>query len=295
MSDKDLEDDGLTDEERAALAEEDGTDTPAGELDIPEGEGEGAGEGSEDDAAAAAEAEAKAKADADAAAAAAGRDDGAAEGTTPPETALPDAPILVAEAPTDAAERLAEIATKKNDLISQFDDGDITAKEYQQELDKLAKQERDIEFAVNKAQMAADMEKQRKYNEWLATVNGFLNEHKFYKENPRLYRALDQEVKDVSATPEAANWDGNQILKKAHDNLTVAFNLQPAGKSDTPTPVPKPTIPPSLAKIPAADNNDMGGGKYAALDRLANTNPIAYEEAIAKMSDADRDAYLASA
>lgn len=281
MSDKEL-DDGLTDEERAALAEEDGTDETVSELDET---GDDAGEADES------------AGEKDPAAEAAGRDDGAeddpkAEDDPAAESSLPPAPILVAEAPQDAEARLTEIQTKKDELINQFDDGDITAKEYQQQLDALAKQQRDIEFAVNKAEMAAEMEKQRKYNEWVGTVNSFLNVNKVYRENPRLYKALDQEVKDVSATPEAANWDGNQILAQAHKNLVEAFNLKPTANSDGGN---KPNIPPTLGKIPAADNNEMGGNRFAALDRLQNTNPIAYEEALAKMPESERDAYLASA
>jgi len=280
MSDKEL-DDGLTDEERAALAEEDGTDETVSELDET---GDDAGDADES------------AGEADPAAEAAGRDDGAEVEAKPEdeaaESSLPPAPILVAEAPQDAEARLTEIQTKKDELINQFDDGDITAKEYQQQLDTLAKQQRDIEFAVNKAEMAAEMEKQRKYNEWVGTVNSFLNQNKVYRENPRLYKALDQEVKDVSATPEAANWDGNQILEQAHKNLVEAFNLKPTAKSDGGN---KPNIPPTLGKIPAADNNEMGGNRFAALDRLQNTNPIAYEEALAKMPESERDAYLASA
>jgi len=277
MSDKEL-DDGLTDEERAALAEEDGTDETVSELDET---GDDTGETDES------------AGEKDPAAEAAGRDDGAAddpkaEDDPAAESSLPPAPILVAEAPQDAEARLTEIQTKKDELINQFDDGDITAKEYQQQLDALAKQQRDIEFAVNKAEMAAEMEKQRKYNEWVGTVNGFLNDNKVYRENPRLYKALDQEVKDVSATPEAANWDGNQILAQAHKNLVEAFGLKQPAKQDNGGN--KPNIPPTLGKIPAADNNDMNGGRFAALDRMG---PVELEEALFNMPESERLAFLA--
>lgn len=281
MSDgKEPIDDGLTDEERLALAEEDGADDTTDELDTETND-----ETNDDDA---------------------GKDDAGADEQKPDDTTteeeddepvnnLPGAPLLVAEAPEDAAAQLESISSKKEELITQFDDGDITAKEYQQQLDALAKQEREIERALDKAEIAAEMEKQRKYNEWVSTVNGFLDTNKVYKDNPRLYRALDQEVKDVAATPEAANWDGNQILKKAHENLSEAFGLGKAAPAADGKPgKTKPNLPPNLAKVPAADTNDMGAGKYAALDRLAAENPIAYEEHLAKMPDAERDAYLAS-
>lgn len=289
-------DDGLTDEERAALAEQDDSqdnDTTNGATDAAEttdatGGAAGAGGAAGDGAG-----------DADAAAAAA---DGQAAGAAAEQPAGPaqqTAPILIAQAPEDADAKLAEIATKKDELLSQFDDGDITAKEYQQQLDALGKQEREIERAVDKAALAAEMEQQRQQNEWIATVNAFIDSNSQYKDNPRLYRALDQEVRDIAVTPEAANWSGRQILEKAHANLAEAFGFakeQPKPAVEAAAAAkPAPQIPPTLGRVPAADINDAAGGKYAALDRLADTDPAAYEEAIAKLSDAERDAYMAAA
>ncbi len=294
MSDKDL-DDGLTDEERAALAEEDGTDDPVDELkdddeaeESKESDNDEGKEGNDGNADGAGNPEPDATA----------KDAGAAESDESPAS-IPSQPLLVADAPEDADTKLKDITTKKEELITQFDDGDITAKEYQQQLDALTKQEREIELALHKAEIAAEMKKQAQYNEWIGTVNAFLDTNKVYRDNPRLYRALDQEVKDVAATAEAASWTGSQILKKAHENLAEAFGFgketAPEPKANGKTSIPKPDLPPNLSKVPAADNNDMSGGKYAALDRLAQSNPIAYEEALAKMPDSERESYLASA
>lgn len=276
-------DDGLTDEERAALEE-----------DIDEGDED---ETSIDDGA---DSDADAGDDADAgetvAAAADDTVQAAADAAEP--AAATSAPILVVDAPADADAKLKDIATAKDALISQFDDGDITAKEYQQQLDALAKQEREIERAVERSALAAEMEQQRLKNEWAATVNAFIEINDVYNPttNPRMYRALDQEVRDVAGSPEAKTMTGAQILAKAHENLAQAFGFEakkeaPAGKVRR---VPKPDLPPSLDKVPAAETLDVTSGKYGALDRLASTNPLAYEEALMKMSDRERDEYLAS-
>ena len=276
-------DDGLTDEERAALEE-----------DLDEGDED---ETSIDDGA---DSDADAGDDADAgetvAAAADDTVQAAADAAEP--AAAPSAPILVVDAPTDADAKLKDIATAKDALIAQFDDGDITAKEYQQQLDALAKQEREIERAVERSALAAEMEQQRLKNEWAETVNAFIEINDVYNPttNPRMYRALDQEVRDVAGSPEAKTMTGAQILAKAHENLAQAFGFEakkeaPAGKVRR---VPKPDLPPSLDKVPAAETLDVTSGKYGALDRLASTNPLAYEEALMKMSDRERDEYLAS-
>lgn len=276
-------DDGLTDEERAALEE-----------DLDEGDED---ETSIDDGA---DSDADAGDDADAgetvAAAADDTVQAAADAAEP--AAATSAPILVVDAPADADAKLKDIATAKDALISQFDDGDITAKEYQQQLDALAKQEREIERAVERSALAAEMEQQRLKNEWAATVNAFIEINDVYNPttNPRMYRALDQEVRDVAGSTEAKTMTGAQILAKAHENLAQAFGFEakkeaPAGKVRR---VPKPDLPPSLDKVPAAETLDVTSGKYGALDRLASTNPLAYEEALMKMSDRERDEYLAS-
>lgn len=284
-------DDGLTEEERAALAEEEDY-SEAGE-EVENDDGEGAGDETADDDAEGSDAgdEDDPKDGDDAADA--GRDDGASDEEG--DAAAENAPILVAQPPSDAEAKLKDIADKKEALITQFDEGDITAREYQKELDALAKQEREIERAVERAQLAHDMEQQRLQNEWQSTVNQFLDDNPIYKDNQRLYRALDQEVRDVAGTEAAANWSGARILAEAHKNLVKAFNL-PSGKRDQATAPKreKTDPPPSLHNVPAADGQEMTGGKYAALDRLASTNPLAYEEALMQLPEAERNAYLAS-
>jgi hypothetical protein len=276
-------DDGLTDEERAALEEGEDTGTTTDELD-DEIEGDET-------------TKAEDKADEEEAP---GRDDGEDEkAEDKPEPAAEvkeqaSAPLLVVDAPADADDRLKAIATQKEDLITKYDDGEITAKEYQQQLDALFKQEREIEFQIREASLAAKLEEQRLKNEWTSTVNSFIDANPVYRDNPRLYRALDQEVRDVANSEDGKTMTGARILAKAHENLAQAFGfaVKPAG--DKSKLIPRGETPPSLHGVPAADANDVQGGKYAALDRLATTNPIAYEEALMKLPDSERDAYLAS-
>ena len=261
-------DDGLTDEERAALAEEDGgteappAEEPAVEDVTPE----------------------EPKAEEPAA------EDPAPE-PAPAEEVQQAAPILVAQPPEDVTAKLADIDARKEALLTQFDDGDITAREYQKQLDALAREERNIELQKFEAEIAQKMEQQRLQNDWTATCNTFLETHAIYKDNPRLYKALDQEVRDLAVKPETATWSGQKFLEEAHTTLPEAFGLKDSAPDAT---RPQRELPPNLAKVPAADVQDTNGGKYAVLDRLASSDPLAYEDALAKMPDAERNAYLAS-
>lgn len=274
MSDKNNDlDDGLTEQERAALQEEDDTTSvyedpeqqDGGEADPP------AAEKKDDEPA--------------------GDEPAADEQPEPSEDSKEQAPILVAQVPEDIDAKLKEIEGKKDALLQQFDDGDITAREYEKQRAELEKQERAIEFAQFEAKLADRMNQQRLENEWKATCNSFLAENPIYRE-PRLYRALDQEVRDLAAKPETANWSGQKFLEEAHKNLAQAFNLQ-TQKQAKPKGVDR-ELPPNLAKVPAAEIEETSGGRFAVLDRLAATDPIGYEETLAKMSQADRDAYLAA-
>jgi hypothetical protein len=294
------EDDGLTPEERAAMQitdEEIGneaTTTAAGSDD-------GADTGAADDPNAV---------DPAGPAAAAPANDGAAapaaaaaeQEAAPQPQVQQSAPVLVVPVPEDVEARLGAVAAQKEKLAEDFDNGDITAKEYQQQLDVANKAERAIEREVDEAQLAAKMENQRQQNEWGATVGAFIAENKVYDPaaNPRMHRALDQEVRDVATLPEFQGRTdaaaGREILARAHKNLTEAFGLKAPEAAAPPKPgqpvVPKPALPPTIGKLPAAEISDTGG-KFAHLDRL-QSNPDAYEAALAKLSEAELNAYLAA-
>jgi len=292
---KDMDlDDGLTDEERAALEDDEGGSSEAtDDLETQAGDdAKDADEQREEEAAAAADAD-DAKQAAEAAATEA-KSDEAEQAAKPPSQQ--QAPILVAQAPEDAEAKLTEISTKKDELIERFDNGDITAREYQKELDALNKQERTIEADMREAQLAQKMETQRLQNEWNATCNAFIEANPVYKDNQRLYRALDAEVRELATKPETANWSGQKFLEEAHKALAKDFNLPASGKATPQTPTaPRRDLPPNLAKVPSAEVQDTSGGKYAVLDRMATSDPLSYEEALARMSEAERNAYLASA
>lgn len=278
-------DDGLTDAERAALAEDDDDtgevtgEVSPGDEELPKVEGD-KGE----------------KVPTEAQEKEAGKEP--AKVVEPePEAEQKSAPILISPQPEDTDAKIADIATRKDALLTQFDDGDITAKDYQKQLDVLSKEERSIEFAIHEAKLASKMDQQRLQNDWSKTCNDFIEANPVYKDNTRLHRALDAEVKELAAKPETANWTGQRFLTEAHKNLSEAFGLvngKPSGEEAKPNLKAARELPPNLAKVPAADIQDTNGGRFAVLDRLANNDPEAHEAALLKMSDAERNAYLAS-
>jgi hypothetical protein len=283
-------DDGLTEAERAALAEEDDVDLDL-ELDPEAQDPEGTDDenGSED------------KQGDDAGESGKGDEpnpaDGEDAGKTGAEEEQQPAPIHPATPQEDFQAKLDVIQAQKQGLIDQFDNGDITAKEYQNSLDALAREERAIERAQDRAEYEIENKKKEDLNAWASMCASFLEENDIYKTNPRLYKAFDAEVRDLANDPKTAGWSGQKFLQEAHKNIKEAFNIpdkEGADSKTTKTPRPRPELPPNLAKVPAADFQDVKGGRFAGLDRLATSDPIAYEEALDKMTPADRDAYLAA-
>lgn len=298
------EDDGLTEQERVALT------LPDDEEDAKAGDTAGADDKGDEDAGDTEEADDAGGAGDDTAAAAA-TDDAAADdkpageepaAEQPAGPKAESAPLLVVQAPADAEAKLAEIATQKSDLRKQYDDGDITFEEYESKKEVLDDQRFEIREAVSKAKLAGEIENQRQANDWKSTVDAFIGENPRYDpaKSESMYKLLDLEVRRVAGTDEFKNRSdsaaGREILKKAHENLAKELGFDATPKKGDPKTTPKKgNLPPSLHSVPAADVSDTDGGKYAALDRLAATNPEAYEDALFKMSDAERKAYEAAA
>jgi hypothetical protein len=218
-----------------------------------------------------------------------------------PASAAQGAPLLVAQAPADADAKLADIKTKKDEVLSRFDDGDITAKEMQAELDALGKQEREIERAIDKANIAAELEQQRRKNQWDADCASFLDAHKadYHGEaNAERFTHLNETVIALANMPRNANLTGQQLLVRAHMMVKAELGeavVLPAAAKTKQQEIPKPALPPNLAGVPSASTNDPGEGKWASLDRIRDSGDgVAYEKALSALSEADRDAYLAS-
>lgn len=312
MSDKYDDDilDSLTDEERAALMEDDdaqptnsnddgngdedpGADGNEGEAETTGGddadkEGDDAGEGDGNGG--------NAGDDAGADDAAEGKPESRPDPKTAADTA---APLLIAEAPEDAEAQLKEIADGKVSLAEKFDNGDITAKEYQTQLDELNRRERAVERAIDKARLAAEMRQQQEINAWLGQVREFTTvEHPEYSQSRVRWMALDAFVKEIGSKPENANLSGPEILRMAHERVVADLGDAAVHKPQAdgrPLKGPKAEAPKTLAKVPAADNAGLEDSRWAALDRLRETDPLAHEDALMKLSEKERDEYLARA
>lgn len=226
-------------------------------------------------------------------------DDDGAPATKPAEPA--PAPLLTGDVPEDFDDQVKAIAAAKDELDQKFEDGDLSTKEYRAEMDKLNKQERQLEMQEFKARAAQEMAENQQRAQWAATVQSFLGEHPQYSSSQLRYQALDTMVKRVASDEANAGLTGAEILAKAHElvEADLGSTAAPAAEKSVDQgkkPVKKggkTEIPPTLAKVPAADTTDVANSKFALLDRLADTDPVRYESELAKLSEEEADRYLA--
>lgn len=213
-----------------------------------------------------------------------------------PASVVQTAPVYVAEAPADAEEKLADIKTRLADTRAKYEAGELTFDQYEDTKDTLAEERAAINRQIDRAQLSQEMIRQQ----WLAEGERFAAENG-YAVGSRHYAMLDLELRAVSADPANAHFTSPmQFLQKAHANL-AADGFAPKGKespSVAPAPapkqkaaeVPKPALPPNLAFTPAAAASDAKNGQWAHIDNI--TDPDEREDAVKKLSEAQREAYL---
>lgn len=240
-----------------------------------------------------------------------GRDDGAAaaqalldaakgEQEVEPPRAQP-VPLIRAEVPADIEDKRADVEKRRDAIAQEFEDGDKTAREFQAANRLLDKEENELDWLVRKADLSVETTKAQAEASWYKSTEAFLADHPEIMKNELVYNAFDAVVRQVTADKANHGLSDHKQLEKAHaiwaESLGIKVEAAPApkGKTDPKAPAkPKRDLPPILAGVPAATASETDDGKYAALDRLMETDPLAYEAALAKMSPTESDAYLAS-
>jgi hypothetical protein len=130
---------------------------------------------------------------------------------------------------------------------------------------------------------------------------------KAIKGKESLEAAFDLHVRKVTGDPANKGLSNRAMLSKAFklfsDELASAggpaVDKKPAAdgqQTGKKSAGGKKEVVPTLARIPASDVEETGdGGKFAALDRLADQDPTAYEKAFERPTPAEQEAYLKDA
>ena len=205
-------------------------------------------------------------------------------------------PLFNTEIPADIQAQRTEIDEKEDALDKQFDEGDITFSEHKKALREINQQRNALDRAELKAELAAEAYQTQIDNSWQASQEAFFSAHPEFKiDNEAKWAAFDQLVKnETKSVLDKGGVVGVPELERAYTKYKQAFNIEAASPKQAKAPASKNegVVPPNLGKLPAATANDTDDGKFAHLDRLEG---VAFEDALAKLSDAQRDEYLRSA
>lgn len=295
------DDDLLTEEEMAALEAEEGEEVD-GSASLEEDMEEWARSGWKEEGMAAADAEDDEEGD----------DDPAPQEEEPaPQEEEEPAPQEQERAQprvstTELDKQLADLRTQDDELLDQYDDGDLTREELSAKRAEL--QQQADQLTAQKAIEADRAEQEMK--QWKSSVGSYLKEYPGLKDD-KVIEAFDAEVRAVTSSRAYADMSYQQQLALAHKRLAatsedIGLDVPPlkGAKKKDPEPDPKPQrksdakgddlggVPRTLAKVPASDRTDEDGGQYAALDRIMQRGtPDEVEAALSRLSDEERDRY----
>lgn len=217
------------------------------------------------------------------------------------EMRAPFAPQLNVEVPENLQEQLDE-------LDEQFDQGDLSIKEYNEKRDAL------IATKI-KADIANDLNSQTSEQMWEHSTDVFFsikgNEH--YRDNPVLFNAIDGALKELYKDEENADKSHFWFLTEAKKMVDETMGFQsPAGNEDENSTQGKGKTgqdnkndkgdnkknvkprnaedqPKTLGDIPNADEAEDTNNEFTHLDKLEG---VELEAAIANMPPDKQDRYL---
>lgn len=218
-----------------------------------------------------------------------------AEAANPQAQERKPRPVFEApDVPADVDDQIAAAKMAKIKLAEKFDEGEITAVEYAKQTEELNDFQRELENRRFKAQLAAESQQSRELDSWEETCSEFLSAHPEVSKSKLRYDSFDYAVRLVTGDQANSELTGAQQLEKAYQNWVTELGIQvdqPAQSGAKHDPR-KPKVVPNIGSLPAAQANDTDDGKFAYLDRLADSDPLKYEATLAKLSEADREAYL---
>ena len=198
------------------------------------------------------------------------------------------------EKPAGAEDRIKAINTGLNEIADRFDEGEITAREFREESQRLEDERRDLERQIDRHEFSVAVQQQDTENKAAAfaeSVASFLSQHPEYAEGSEDYFLLDSMVRQIQATS-GDQYDPTHITK-AHEKLQAKLG----GQSDPPKTEtkgereePRPPSPPTLGNVPSAGIEATEDGRFAAIDRLEGEDQ---EAAYSQMTPQQQEEYLA--
>ena len=226
-----------------------------------------------------------------------------AEKRAAPEREEKFRPTYQADVPADIDQRLNSIDSDIDALTAKFKAGDIDFDEHQAQTRALEATRRDLSNAKTKAEISQEMTSQAAQQEWQFTIKSFMRNiakdgGTDYLKDPVKYADLDGFVIALANKPEHQDKDQEWFLKEAHKRVNALYGSVEAPSKTTlqeaknARKVDLSNAPKTLSQVPGSDGPGDVGDEFAAIDALSGDK---LEQAIARMSPAQREKYMSQA
>lgn len=212
-----------------------------------------------------------------------------------------------AELPSDYDDQIQSLKSRDAELRQQFKDGEIDIDARDTGLAELTEQREQLLVARAKAEISQEMSQQSAQQQWQRTINTFMADAAKgegaidYRKDEAKAADLDQFVKILANRPENNDKAMDWFLQEAHKRVLALHGV----KAPAPTPAADPkktvadavnkrktsasTAPATLAQVPGGDGPGDVGSEFADVLSLDGQ---AYEDAIARMTPAQRERFL---
>lgn len=240
-----------------------------------------------------------------AAAAAAGTAGAATDPTSPTEPTQPTEPAAPAaqrgqqaagyrvDLPADFDDQLKANRSAMTAARAKFNEGDLDQSELDAELERLQDERDQLRDLSTRAKISAEMRQQSEQEAWASTINGFMDDAANivdYRKDLAKQNDLDAMVRALAATPGNENKPMRWFLEEGHKRVVALHGIATTKKPADTRRRPDPSgVVQNLADVPGgAGEADPVSDEFAELDKLEG---LAYERALAAMSEEKRDRY----
>lgn len=209
----------------------------------------------------------------------------------------------VARLPEDFKAQVEQLTAESEALAAKFKAGDIEFDEYRAAAADLTTRRQELDRLQVKAEISEEMAQQTAAREWQTAIANTFKAAKGagidYEADTGKRADLDTFVKALAAKDENADKSMRWFLDEGHKRVLALHGIAAATPAaGDPTPKPTPTsrkppldaVPQTLAQVPGGDGPGDIAGEFSDVDRLEGD---ALEDAIRRMSPADRERYFA--
>lgn len=208
--------------------------------------------------------------------------------------------------------RISEVDAELDVLESKLDEGDLQLSEFMRESRRLNNERQELVADRREQEILQNTNAALYETDWNTSVANFMGDNEGFQ-NPIMMGALEAALKELYAEPDNVGSSHYWYLETARRAVMEQITPQQATLENPPDNENSPqqqrraeiasqqgqraqqaakdrqNVPASLANVPASEDNPGDGDEFSHLDRLEG---VELEQALAKMSDAQVDRYL---